>query len=301
MLLVLLATLAWGTSGTSSTYAPESASSLSIGAVRVIVGATGLLVIAAIRNRGKERPAWPWRLLAIGALGVVGGQLSFFAAVGSAGVAVSTVLTIGVAPVFTGLLGARFLHERPGRIWTIATVLAIVGSTVMVLGAAADVGGNPAGLLLGVGGGIGYAVYVTASKLMLLQGHDPVDITAAIFCGAAVILLPVFFLGDWRWVLEPRGAIVALYLGLATNALPYLLFGLGLVSVPVATAATLTLMEPLTATLLGVVWLGERLTALQWCGVVLLLLGLMVLALPKRFLPAVLRAPHPAGHDSYSL
>lgn len=283
ILLVLLATLCWGTSGTASTYAPESASALSIGSARVIVGAVGLLCIALIRNRGKRRPAWPWKLIVIGAIGVAGGQLAFFSAIGSAGVAVSTVLTIGVAPVFTGMLGAWYLHERPGRIWGIATGLAIAGAVLMVLGAAAEVGGNPAGLLLGVLGGVGYAVYVTASKLMLQQGHDPVDVTAAVFCSAALVLLPVFLLGGWRWVLEPRGAAVALYLGLVTNALPYLLFGLGLALVPVATAATLTLMEPLTATLLGVAWLGEHLTSLQWLGALLLLMGLIVLAIPDRF------------------
>src|SRR6476620_6787820 len=153
ILLVLLAALCWGTSGTGSTYAPESARSLSIGAVRVLLGALGLLCIALIRNRGRRRPPWAWGLVALGAFGVAGGQLAFFSAVGSAGVAVSTVLTIGVAPVFTGMLGASFLHERPGRIWGIATSLAICGAVFMVLGAAAVVGGNPLGLLLGVLGG----------------------------------------------------------------------------------------------------------------------------------------------------
>lgn len=283
ILLVLLAALCWGTSGTASTYAPESASSLSIGAVRVLLGALGLLCIALIRNRGRRRPPWSWILVALGALGVAGGQLAFFSAIESAGVAVSTVLTIGVAPVFTGVLGAIFLREHPGRIWAIATALAIVGAGLMVLGTATEVGGDPLGLLLGVLGGAGYAIYVTASKLLIEQGQDAVDVTAAIFCGAAVVLLPIFLLGDWRWVLEPRGAAVALYLGLGTNALPYFLFGLGLALIPVATAATLTLMEPLTATLLGVAWLDERLAPLQWMGVLLLLLGLMVLAIPDRF------------------
>lgn len=289
ILFVLLATVCWGTSGTASTYAPEQASSLSVAAARVIVGALGLLAIALVRNRRKRALPWPWLLIVAGALGVGGGQLAFFSAVGSAGVAVSTVLTIGVAPVFTGMLGAWYLHERPGHIWGIATGLAIVGAVLMVLGAATEVGGHPAGLLLGLLGGAGYAVYVTASKQMIGLGHHPVDVTAATFGGAALLLGPVFLLGDWRWVLEPRGALVALYLGLGTNALPYVLFGLGLALIPVATAATLTLMEPLTATLLGVAWLGERLTLLQWFGAGLLLLGLIVLALPERFRPAIIR------------
>ncbi len=288
--LVLLATIFWGTSGTSSTYAPDSADAQSIGAVRTIIGALGLLIIALVDGRNRVRPSLPWALLAVGAVGVAGGQLAFFTAIDRAGVAVSTVLTIGVAPVFTGILSALYLRQRPGRIWAIATVLAMMGASLMVLGTDDRVGGDSIGLLFGLIGGAGYAMYVTISKRMIEQGHDAVDVTASIFCGAAVIMLPIFVLGDWHWVLEPRGAAVALYLGLATNTVPYLLFGLGLTLVPVATAATLTLMEPLTATLLGVAWLDERLTTLQWFGVALLLIGLLVLALPERFRGAVIRA-----------
>lgn len=290
ILLVLLGTIFWGTSGTASTYAPESASTVSIAAVRLLFGAIGLVCIALARGRNRRRSSWPWLLTLIGAVAVAGGQFAFFAAVDSAGVAVSTVLTIGVSPIFAGILSAWYLGQAPDRTWGVATALAITGATLMVLGAAVEVGGNPAGLLLGVFGGAGYAVYVTVSKKMMQQGCDPVDVTAAVFSGAALILLPAFLLGDWRWILEPRGMAVALYLGLATNAAPYFLFGLGLALVPVATAATLTLMEPLTATVLGVIWLGERLTILQWLGALLLLLGLLVLAMPARFRPAVLRA-----------
>jgi DME family drug/metabolite transporter len=62
-----------------------------------------------------------------------------------------------------------------------------------------------------------------------------------------------------------------------------------LLTVPVANPATLSLLEPLTATLLGVAWLEERLAVLQWFGVGLLLLGLLVLALPERFRSVVIR------------
>lgn len=282
ILLVLLAAMFWGTSGTASTYAPESADALSIGAIRTIVGALGLLVLALVEGRGRTRPTWPWLLLFIGAVGTAGGQLAFFTAIERAGVAVSTVLTIGVAPVFTGILSAVYLHHRPGRKWAVATALAVIGASIMVLGTAETVGGDPAGLLFGVLGGAGYAIYVTISKKMIDDGHDAVDVTASLFCGAGILMLPVFFLSDWQWVLEPRGTAVALYLGLATNALPNLLFGIGLTMVPVATAATFALLEPLTATMLGVAWLGERLSGLQWFGVALLLVGLLVLAIPEQ-------------------
>jgi hypothetical protein len=80
--LVLLAAICWGTSGTASTYAPESAGSLSIGSIRIIIGALGLLVVALIEGRGRARPSWPWALVLIGS---VGGQLAFFTAIDRAG------------------------------------------------------------------------------------------------------------------------------------------------------------------------------------------------------------------------
>lgn len=283
ILLVLTATLFWGTSGTASTYAPDSASTLSVAAVRLLAGALGLVIVALVTGRGRSRVAWPWKLMAVGSVFMAASQFAFFTAVADAGVAVSTVLTIGTAPVFAGVLSAWYLRHPPDRIWVIATAMAIIGAGAMVLGTAFEVGGGIFGLLLAIFAGAGYAVYVTVSKQMMQLGCESIDVTASIFGGAALVLLPAFLLGDWHWVLTKEGAPVALYLGLATNTIPYLLFGLGLVMVPVATAATLTMGEPLVATMLGVVWLGERLTLLQWGGVVLLFVGLLVLASPQRF------------------
>jgi len=63
-----------------------------------------------------------------------------------------------------------------------------------------------------------------------------------------------------------------------TVALAYSLFAHGLQRVPVATAATLTLAEPLTAGMLGVFLLGERLAPQAWLGVGLIFVGLGVIA-----------------------
>ena len=61
---------------------------------------------------------------------------------------------------------------------------------------------------------------------------------------------------------------MALWLGLATISIAYVLFTWGLGGLTAATAATLTLGEPLTASILGIVVLGERLSALAIVGLV---------------------------------
>jgi DME family drug/metabolite transporter len=92
------------------------------------------------------------------------------------------------------------------------------------------------------------------------------------------LLLPLLFVNDLTWLAEPRGLTVALHLGIVTVGIAYLLFALGLTAVSVATAATLTLAEPLTAGTLGILVLGERLTLPIMLGLGLLLAGLLVLA-----------------------
>ena len=61
-----------------------------------------------------------------------------------------------------------------------------------------------------------------------------------------------------------------------------MLFARGLRHLPAGEVATLTLAEPVTATALGVVVLGERPGAIAALGVLLVLAGLAVLAAPRR-------------------
>src|SRR5207249_3194221 len=79
------------------------------------------------------------------------------------------------------------------------------------------------------------------------------------FGGGAVLLIPVLLLVDMSWLSDPRGYAVVLWLGLAATAVAYILFTRALTRLPVSYGATLSLAEPLTASLLGVLVLGERL------------------------------------------
>ena len=103
-----------------------------------------------------------------------------------------------------------------------------------------------------------------------------------VFVLGALLLTPLFFLQDFGWLVEPRGLLVVLHLGLVTTALAYALFAEALTTTPVAIAVTLTLGEPLTASLLGVLVLRESLSGQAMAGVALLLAGLVVLAISAR-------------------
>jgi DME family drug/metabolite transporter len=132
------------------------------------------------------------------------------------------------------------------------------------------------GILSALGAGACYAAYTLISK-ELLEKHSPDAVMAVVFSLAALLLLPLLLNTDLGWLAQPNGLIAALHLGLVATAAAYALFGRGLQKVPVARAVSLSLAEPLTAGLLGVLLLGESLTAPAWLGVILLFAGLVLL------------------------
>jgi drug/metabolite transporter, DME family len=75
---------------------------------------------------------------------------------------------------------------------------------------------------------------------------------------------------------------VTVYLGVVTTVIAYLLYGRGLRTVAAPVAVTLGLAEPVVAAILGLVVLGERLTAASIAGLVLVGLALGTLATARR-------------------
>jgi DME family drug/metabolite transporter len=248
--------------------------------MRLAMGGAALLLWAVARGAFQARPGagrWPVGATLLAAACMAGYQLCFFAAVNRTGVAVGTVVAIGSAPALAGLLGWLVRREAPGWAWAGATALSVTGCVLLGISGGSGVAVDVWGVLLALGAGGTYALYVLANK-GLVTTQRPEAVTGVVFATGALLLLPVYFTQDFAWLASLRGSAVALHLGVVATALAYALFAEALTTTPIATAVTLTLVEPLTATLLGVLLLGERLTPGAAVGVGLLFAGLVVLA-----------------------
>ena len=275
---ILVASALWGTTGTSQALAPPGARPTSVAAVRLVLGGTALLLIA-VGRRSLGGARMPPHLVVLAAGALVGAQLCFFQAVDRTGVAVGTLVAIGSSPVIAGGLSWGLRRERPGARWSVATMLAIGGCAVMAT-AGRSIAVEPLGITLALGVGLGYAVYILTTE-ELLRFHATDAVTAAVFSLAAVGVTPLLAASDLSWVVQPSGAAIACHLGLVTVALAYTLFSSGLRVVPGTLAVTLTLAEPVTAAVLGVALLGERLTAGGWLGALAILTGLGLLTMVR--------------------
>jgi drug/metabolite transporter, DME family len=287
--LVLGAAVLWGTTGTAQALGPAAATPAAVGVVRLLIAGPVLLAVALARGRPFPAMREVWAPAVIAAVGMAVYQPAFFTAVDRTGVALGTVVAIGSAPVLTGVIGWR--THRPTARWATATAIAVTGVALIAM-SGGQVGVDVAGVGFAMLAGLAYAVYVVSSVSLVRKGSAS-GAMAVVFVVAALLSLPGLALVELRWVTTVDGAVMALHLGVVTTAVAYLLFGRGLRTTGAATAATLTLGEPITATILGVAVLGERPGPIAWLGVALVLTGLA--AAVRTTPPAVGRAGGVAG------
>ena len=295
---IAVASISWGTTGATMTLlAKETAiGPLLVGWVRVAVAAPCLLLAAVLnemmtveRVAGHRRvPAgtgWAPRELpsyALLGLAMAAYQVCYFWAVTLTGVAVTALLAICSAPLLIAILAVLVLKERLRPAVRVALGMAVIGTALLVIGprGPGEVAGHfVGGALLALGAGVSYAVYAVAAKGILTR-IAPLPVAAMTFSLAAVFLAPVLLGERAPLRLLATGWPLLLYLGIGPTAAAYVLFTAGLRRVPATVAGIVSLLEPLTATLLGVVVFGESLGPLGVAGAVLLLASLGRLVAP---------------------
>lgn len=275
---VVIAGVLLGTAGTAGSYAPGSATPIGIGGLRLLAGALALTaLLPRVGGRIGNLPSL-FRRPAIWVMAAGSGayQLCFFGAVQRSGVAISTLVAVGAAPVFTGLVAWVALHHRPRAAWAIATALAIVGLT---LRSWHDLTIDDAiGLCMAAGAGLCAACYVVAAKHEMNRGGHVIEVPAAAYLLGSLLISPLVLMQPLHWATSGRGVLVVLYLGLATMAIANAFQVRGITGLQPGPTATLMLTDPLTATVLGVVILDEHIDLLGALGCVLVLVALVAQA-----------------------
>ncbi|MGY5082318.1 DMT family transporter [Streptomyces nigrescens] len=297
LLYVTLAATAWGTAGAAAAllYRGSGLGPLALTFWRTFGGLVLLLAVRALLRRRSGTVAVPTpapyeplrrrlpRIVMTGvALAVF--QAAYFAAVEATGLAVGTVVTMGAGPVLIAI-GARVtMGERLGAGGVLAVAGALAGLAVLVLGGDGGTTVRPAG--------IGYALLSAAgcAAMTLITrrlgkggGSDPYASTVSAFAVGALCLLPLAVVeGLWPQAHDlGRSLWLLVYIAAVPTALAYGLYFAGLAAVRAATASVISLIEPVSAAAIAVLFLGERLTMATAIGTGVLLTAVAALAVTE--------------------
>ncbi|RJK97220.1 EamA family transporter [Vallicoccus soli] len=280
--LVALAAVLWGTGGLLGAALSRTAGTgpLLTAALRLVVGGlavTWWLVATGrfpgpLRRRGGPAP----RVAALRRLGVVAVcaatyQAAYFAAVALTSVSLATLVTLGSCPVLVTLAAAAVDRRAPGRATAAALALAVTGLVLLVgaPAAPADPARTAAGVALALAAAGGFTAMTLATRRSL-PGLAPAASAGPAFLAGGLLLLPVGLLaGPVGDLGDPRALLLVAALGLLPTAAAYVAWFRGLPGVAAPVAAVAALLEPLTATVLSVLLLGERLSPLGALGAAL--------------------------------
>lgn len=288
MLFVSGAAFLWGSIGVvvALLFGQLSVDALMLGTLRLLIVVPFVWVWHRIASG-------QWHILATGRQHggmVIGGvafavyQVAYFAAIPYIGVAVAVMLNICSAPIFTALIARLWLGERLGGVQMLAIALAIGGAIVLVANPTDVMTWSWLGVAYALGAGLCYSVVAVTTR-MVAPAFGVATPLAYMFGVAAVILGAVTIMLGSAWPTDATVWWGAVYLALVPTLLSYLLYVRGLQTIPATTAATLSLFEPLTSTVLAVVVLGEQLQLLAWGGAGLLFVSLVLFSLANLWRP----------------
>ena len=201
---------------------------------------------------------------------------------------VLTSLSVGAilrytAPAMVTVMSCVLFHESLTRRKILALLLAFAGCVLVTGVLEGRQAVSTLGILTGLGSGFGYALYSIFSRFALDRAYHPLTITFYTFVCA---LAGALFLTDWGPVARfvagaPGNALYGLAYGAVTTVLPYILYTSGLQQIENSRASIMATVEPVVATLIGVLWLHENMTVTGAAGTILVLGALVALGREK--------------------
>jgi DME family drug/metabolite transporter len=288
---VIITSILWGTTGVAAALIPQQ-NPVAIGAASVGVGGLilGLSSLKAIRKSFAAPDAT--RYILLGALGLVLYMPLFYVSVALTGAALGTIISIGSGPLFAGLLEWLLDKKRVTTRWALAMVITVAGAAVLLAArepAQAGHVNHGEGLVLGVAAGlvagITYALYAFAIGRLIRpcrsrpEGMEHRAVVATIQGTASLPMLALLAAtGDHTF--SPQVWPTLLYLAVIPTALGHTLFAYGLGRMKASTATLYTVLEPVVASILAVLILGEAFRAEGWLGFPLVVAGLVLVSGP---------------------
>ena len=252
--------------------------------VAIRATSSALLMVPILLKMGihhfKINPKTVLPLVGMGVVSLTFSNFCYFNCIEFSSLAVAALL-LYTAPIFVMLMSLVLFGESFNFAKGVALGATFLGCAFVTGAFDSDVSLSLAGLLFGLGSGIGYALYSIFGKYAI-RNYSTLTITTYAFIFASISSIPLAnFTGDLKYF-EPATLWSALGLAALSTVIPYLLYTWGLEEVEAGRASILATVEPLVATAVGIAVFSEPVTLHKLIGTVLICSSIIILNIPKR-------------------
>ncbi len=280
MILILTAGILWGCMGLFvRPFNEMGLTTWDIVFLRAILTTVFMAVVLLIKDKRlfKIRLKDIWCFFGTGILSIVFFNMCYFKEITVTTLSVAAIL-LYTAPAFVMIISAICFKERLTTTKIIALILAFMG-LILVTG----VFSNSEKLILptlfiGLGAGLGYALYSIFSRFAIERGYDSYTISFYTFLLAT--FTTVFFADSMKVAdvvtSSYESFVLALIFALVSTIIPYLTYTIGLKAVENGQASIIASIEPVAATFIGIVWYKEKLSLSVIIGALLVIAGIVV-------------------------
>jgi drug/metabolite transporter (DMT)-like permease len=284
ILIVTAATL-WGTMGLFTRKMTELGfSTLQLVFMRASITAAALLIYLLVFDRDKLKLKMKdvWIFIFAGLISVVLFQYCYTNAIMAGSISIAATL-LYTSPIFVTIISAVLFKEKITPIKIFALVTAFTGCVLVsgIAGSGASL--TSTALFLGIASGFTYGLYSIFTKLAL-RHYSPLTFTFYTFLTATIVLAPICGVDSMTTIAfsSTKATVMPAVFGIVTSVIPYICFTCGLKYTEAGKANITATIEPVVATLIGVLVLGEKLSIPATAGIALVLLSAVILNLPQK-------------------
>src|SRR5262245_7108493 len=284
-LLAASAAVLWGFSGVVTKYLlqrqmrPEE-----LLVFRTLLASAILIIWLGLKSPQllKVRRADLLSFILLGVVGLVLNQGFYYLSLTMVSVGCSLLLQY-LAPVHLMVYGVLSKTERVTGGKMAAAFTAICGCALMVLGQEGGIARiSPAGVMCAIGSGLCFAFYTAYGK-QVLKSYDPRTMITYTFLTSAVVWLTI----RPPWKIDWAGInfsmwVFFIYLASVATILPFALYSASLRHLEASRSSLTSMLEPVVATSVAWLWLGEKMEPMQIAGGAAVVGGVLLLQLESR-------------------
>lgn len=278
---ILGAGVLWGTMGIfSRVLSGFGLKPVHITAFRLVSATIVLIILSAFmggkKNYKIKASDLKWFIMS-GVLSIAGITICYFNSITLSSLSTAAIL-LYTAPVFVTIISYFVFNERITPMKVMALISAILGC-VLVTGIDGKI--TAIGVLWGIGSGIAYALYSIFGTI-LLKRYSTFQVTLISFVIGTIAIIPFSDIaGIVKIVSAAENKILLISVcalsGIITAVLPYMLYTYGLKGTIPGKASIMASIEPVVATLNGIIFFNEPFGFTSFIGIAFVILAVMLI------------------------